>query len=197
MGGNPASPWHLWGGSQIVELEQVVAGGSPSTTVQLAKVGYKRPETFAFWLGARLIGGTPVPAGPDEVIFCRFNIYVGVGRTTFITKDPTNQGFVRFLWSVPALVNPGVGNINNTKYTTRVRTPWLEDTDHTTFELIDHVVAEDIQCDAQIGFFSAPVGNVVQVEVTAMFAPWNHIRPDWYTDDPNVDPFKGGELAGS
>ncbi len=195
---NPASPWHLWGGAQVVALEQVAAGGLPVQTVELGKVSYKRPETFGFFLGARLLGGDTVPGpGPDEVIFVRFHLYLGVGRTMFRDKDPGNEGFCRMLWSVPPLVTPGNGNINNAKYTTRVRSPWLEDTDHTTYELIDHVCAETINCEAECGFFAAAVGQKVQVEITALFAPWVHVRPDWFSDNEWEPQFRGGETGGS
>ena len=175
-----------------------MAGGQPSQTVQIGKVSYKRPETWSFWLQARLVGGSLNPGPGTTVIVCNVHLYLGVGRIISITKDDANNtGFVRFLWQIPPLVTPGAGNINNTKYTTRVRTPWLEDIDHASFELIDHLVAQDIQCEATVEFLSAPVGATVDVECTAMFAPRTHIRPDWYSDDEWFDPFKGGELGGT
>ena len=177
----PVAPWHMWGSSQQVSLTQTVAGGAPAQTMQLARVNYRRPETWSFWLAARLTGGDVNPGPGALVVEANVQVLFGVGRSIFRSEDQGQFGFARFLWSLPALVSPG-GNLNNNKYTTRVNSVVLNDVDATSFQPIDHIVAQDIQCWATFSILSVPVGNSVSAELTAFFAPRVHVRPDWFTE---------------
>jgi hypothetical protein len=65
---------------------------------------------------------------------------------------------------------------------------------------VTEIVAQDIQLNvrAQIGISGALVGypyNAV-CEVTALFAPKTHVRPDWYREGPQEVQFPGGEVGG-
>lgn len=182
-------PWHMWGTSKRVT---VVSNGSISTS-QLTKINYKRPDTWTFWIGARLLSG-PVDGVITQVVTVRVNIIVGVGRSSFSTKPPSafSAGFARFQIQVPPLVAP---SDVPPKYTTSVLSPLMDDSDATSAREIAHFPASDINVEANASYLSN-VGDVIDLEVSAYFAPRTHVRPDWFSPQPAAR-FRGGEVGGT
>src|ERR1043166_2858743 len=90
-------PWHMWGTiEQVTTIATVSAlpatGGTSSQ--QLSKVAYKRPDTWQWLFFARLVsapngggGGAPAEASVD------FDVTIGVGRASV-----TLPVFERFAW---------------------------------------------------------------------------------------------------
>jgi hypothetical protein len=198
----PEPPWHMWGSGVLIHGVQV-AGGNTLTSAQVARANYRRPDTWRFWLGARLIGGTPNTGGAANYYRVNFTLQLGVGRSIFVTPAPprvgiayTDQFFAQFRFEVLVGETPG-NQGDNIKWATSVRTPLINDGDATSWTLVDHLVAQDIQCQATLHMESAPVGYQVDAEATAFFAPNVHLRPDWSVDGPDTLAFRGGELGGS
>ena len=189
----PFAPWHMWGTSQVVT---VVNDARWVNTVQLAKINYKRPENWRFFLAGRVIGGTITTSTQTE-LYAEFNVMLGVGRSVFNTeKERTNppatfNPFALMHWTIPLGLQPGIQNWNR-KYLTEVRAPPLDDTDQTVRELIDHLPAQDIQCQARVRISQSDPGATFQVEVSSFFAPNVHLRPDWYKRQ-----FPGAEEGGT
>ncbi|HWO12534.1 MAG TPA: hypothetical protein VNN80_23720 [Polyangiaceae bacterium] len=202
----PQPPWHMWGGQvnwNLVAPNAATALTSSSLANQIARVNYKRPETWAFWFSARILDHTVQTEG--KAVSVLFDIVPGIGRASFDTRVPSppappgnpQPAFCTMRW----VISPGsrVGPADR-KYTTQVRGPALIDNadpgdpDQFGF-LIDRIVAEDLQVMATlvVDSFDAPlVINRLTVEAQAFFAPLSHIRPDWFADQ-----FLGGETGGS
>lgn len=212
----PNPPWFMWGTSRRLTIDST--GRDPdvaaSVSVQLARVAYKRPETWSFWFGARLIGSQPY-VGPAFVSVL-FDIAIGVGRSNFVTgpepvpnvfplPSPFDKvPFCKFVFSVPATQT---GSEQPFKWTTQVPTPRLDDRSpegDNSFQVIDRIPAQDIQCNATLLVLpiTVPSAQLYEVEAHAYFAPRTHIRPDWLypgspsQGHPNVK-FRGGETGGS
>lgn len=192
-------PWHLWGNLQPITVN---AGGFAAPTfnqeTQLAKVAYKRPETFHWLFVARLISINPVPAGIQEAgVQVDFDLTVGLGRST--TKLTSFEQF-RWLWNDTF----AGGNIPRTRfalmYSTQVQAPLREynlvaPPASQQPNVIDQLVAENIQLQVRV----ADIGNYVytlEMEVSAYFAPKTHVRPEWYCDAPPEVTFPGDEIGG-
>lgn len=192
-------PWHMWGST--VELATLGAiANVERASQQIARVSYKRPENWRFWIQARLVGGDAPAVGP-EVVRIRVDLAFGVGRSVARTHQPVVAGVIQtafafFEWLVPIGVLPqDVPNSN--KYTTQVRTPELVDGDATTITLCDHFPAENIQAEANLVVLKAEA-IAVQTEVTVFFAPNVHVRPDWLDPEaPAEAMFRGGETGGT
>jgi len=178
---SPVAPWHMWGSSKTITLVQGAAGSATAQTLQLGRVNYRRPETWSFFMAARLVDGTTNAGPANEDLEVNFQIIVGVGRSVLRTQEQGQNGWVRMLWSIPPAVHPG-GNLNNLKYTTVANSVPLQDGVATSTEKLEWIVAQDIQCYAQVAFLRVPPGNSVTVEVTSFFAPRVHVRPDWFTE---------------
>ena len=198
---NPAAPWTLWGKTETLEIKQTPPIRTATQTSQLVKVNYKRPESWRFFLGAYLLTGDPVPAGPlSAVVVARYIVTVGVGRSSFAThpNDIGNNGsataFGEFRWKIPPGATPGDSNqFGNVKWTTVVSTPPLDDTaPEPVRKDVDVIVSEDIQIQGEAFtlIFPAPTWKCT-ISMTAYVAPNVHVRPDWF-----VRMFKGGELGG-
>jgi len=185
---NPLAPWHMWGTSQRMQLNNSV-----NVSKQLAKVNYKRPETWSFFFGARLLSAEAVGVPSIEVIVV-FDIIIGVGRTSFTTVPPNNEvgvgsGFAPFRFGVAI---PFVGNaFSYRKWRTNGRGPATDDLTAASIPTIEYFPAQDIQCLARGRV--TPTGTA-EVEVTAYFAPRTHIRPDWIQED---NQFLGNETGGT
>lgn len=187
-------PWHLWGTTINVELS---ADGAPSIAgQQLARISYKRPETWSFFLAAELLSVSGAPAAD-----CRFQVSIdilpGVGRATFDTKNgaplftpPQDLTFCLFNFKLPAGSLP-VGNIVTKRWTTSVRSPLLDDDDPTSRMPIDRIVADNLQVQASITQSTGGPNIGALFALTAFFAPVVHVRPDWVHGQ-----FNGGEIGG-
>jgi hypothetical protein len=173
----PVAPWHMWGTTERVSIA-AAAAPTVKQTVQLLRINYRRPENWRFWFGTRILGGSTSAA--DKFVRVRFNVLFGVGRSVFQTAQLTNGdvAFAVFNTVVAGGIPPGT-QLQNVKYTDRVQTPLMDDNDPTSFHVVDHVVAQDVQCTAEITFGGGP-GDTIDVEATAYFAPNVHVRPDWW-----------------
>lgn len=183
---NVVAPWHMWGTEAIVDLVNI--GPSPQVTFtsqQLAKVAYKRPESWRFFLFSEILS-TDIPPSA-AILVVRFNLMTGVGRTLHDTKFVTGTGtsqtiqeFVRFEYDVQAL---RAKNALAKKWVTEVPAPPISDFASTDRTPVSVLVAEDIQCWADCVYVSGTIGDPIRVKVGAFFAPNVHTRPDWQCEN--------------
>jgi len=191
----------MWG--TTVQLQSIPNEPIGRQTQQIARINYKRPETWSFWFGGQLTGGTTNTTGSNIRASMQFDLFLGVGRSVFGTKQkieptaPVNRvAFARFEWVVPPGDTPGQV-VNNTKYTTQVRTPPLDDDLIDSFQLIEWFPSSDIQCEVQFITQIDGLNHVVQGEASAYFAPRSHVRPDWFQRATEQARFRGSEAGGS
>lgn len=177
---NPAAPWKMWGQKRTV----IGFGGQFNPPDQLARVTYKRPESWRFFLAAQIVAG-PVQAAPSTLTVY-FDLAFGVGLTQFSTPPQSNtSNFHYFRWQIPALQEPSA---QPAKWTTQARGPLWDDALPES-SLTDVVVAQDIQAYASVAPSAA---GEYQVACTAFFAPNVHVRPDWFSLQ-----FSGAEKGGA
>jgi hypothetical protein len=182
-------PWHLWGNTQQV----IVTAGTPTVPAtvqsgQLAKVSYKRPETWHWFFAARIISADDSGGAEIQQVTINWNLTLGLGRAA----QPIRVfDHFAFLWG-PVAVAPGL-----TIYSNTTKGPLKFQLD-TGPNVIDNFVAQDIQCQADIVYQSSTTVRTAIVEVSAFFAPQTHVRPDWYQDErvPEVQ-FGGSETGGT
>jgi len=192
---NPAAPWQMWGSAVRLPIETTGLSIGRATE-QIARVNYRRPDTWRFLLAARLleaVNANPVVA----TLTIDYVVVPGVGRALVEIDDrnaltPANHpAFCRFVYSFvggPGAVLP----IGQLKWTTATRSPLLDDTDPASSIELHHFVAQDIQCTARLMLDSRPSPSSAVVELHAFFAPAVHIRPDWASED-----YRGGETGGT
>jgi hypothetical protein len=184
MAGKGMAPWQMWGNSQTITLTEI-AGGTVSTTSQMNRISYKRPETWHWLFVVTVVGGTVEPDAYNGIV--DFDITVGIGRSSI-----TIPQFVRFQWSNLVPVAGSYGLVLRT-----TSAPG----GHTNFDpivrenLIDSIVAQDIQVNARVEFQTP--GSVIPprtlvVKVDSYWAPASHIRPDWFSGN-----FLGSEDNGT
>lgn len=184
-------PWHMWGTSQILTLD-----GGDIQSRQLAKITYKRPETWSMFFGVKVLAAaTNVASLTLEVTFEVIN---GVGRSMFDTSGgyplatAGDRAFVYFRFDLPMPYVPSPFGI---KYTNVAHGPPLDDSAPTVRPTLEWLVSQDIQCQA--GARATPSANsTARIEVTSFFAPRTHVRPDWFLENP-PDQFRGSEHGGT
>jgi hypothetical protein len=207
----PIAPWHMWGSSVRLHGVQNVADTANRQNVQLARVNYRRPETWSFFLASRLVGGTSNGTA-GTILYIKFVVIVGVGRSIFSTEpvppDLTTtldlEFFHTFRYVLGAGVVPGNQN-NNRKFVTSIRTPPVDDSivianpyeDSSSRYVCDHLVAQDIQCTAFIELPSGTGEWIIDAEATAFFAPRVHVRPDWFTLPEEEEEGRHGRFLGT
>lgn len=187
-------PWHMWGSSEIITTPPlVIALGVQQAKAQLTKVNYKRPETWHWMFSSRLISApSPVALQPQSDVIIVFDVTIGIGRTViYIPGFETH----RFVANNPGVFVPGMllrTNVVNgdRSYTDNAGVITVDRT------IIDEVVAQDINVTARVLFLSAVAGQQASVEVTSMWAPKNHIRPDWFIKGHEETLFQGAETGG-
>jgi hypothetical protein len=146
-----------------------------------------------------VIGGV-VGAASVTSVHALFNVYFGVGRSVVDTSKPAVGGpggynaFCRMRWDIPIGTVPGQQNWN-IKYATRVPGPPLDDSAPTSLVDIEHIVAENISCTANLVMSQGDPGVDVTAELGAFFAPNVHVRPDWLRRESGKA-FLGSELGG-
>jgi len=180
-------PWHMWGDSKTVKLIAPAIGQGVSTTSQITRISYKRPETWSFLVYAKIIDY--LGAGVANLTV-DFNLTIGIGRS--VAKLP-KWAHMQF--------GPTAGlPIGSVKFATAVPSPLLDDTLVATPPVVflDSFPAQDIQVDVDLAYQSATAANAVTVEVTALFAPKGaHVRPEWFKiKDGGAAQFPGGEDSG-
>ena len=197
---SPIAPWHMWGSS--VQHASTLQAVSPSPfdpqgeTRQIARVSYKRPDSWTFLFGLVLTRAPDLVAATNVTIRVDFDITVGVGRASMTLAngavDGRGFGRLEILYTTPVTQRRPFAT-----WTTVVRTPPVEGPQGAPLrQVIDRFPAEDIQCSARIfGTSGAPLlGTAFEVEVHAYFAPSTHVRPDWYGESA---PFRGNETGGT
>jgi hypothetical protein len=201
---HPLAPWQMWGGSARLTVVSGAVGPANATVspAQLARIDYKRPETWRFWFWGKLMGGD-VGAVSATTVHALFDVFVGVGRTVFDTQKailgvPVNfNAFAQLVWRVPVGTVPGAQNFN-AKWLQRVPGYSYDDTQaQPPSRDTDLIVAEHISCRVRLVMSGGDPGVSVQAEVGAFFAPNVHVRPDWFSDDEDVPQFPGGEIQGT
>lgn len=199
-------PWHMWGSSQVVRCE---ATGSDQATVfnagQLAKVAYKRPETWHFLFQARIINAPGPVTSPTNglVITVRFDVITGIGRSQsqLVGFDTWN-----WIWTGSELPPTTV------LWATSAETPLLRyviDPDSGLYvpdprgvRVVDQIIGQDIQvtCAVSLEMTGIDEGDArtADVEVSAYVSPKTHIRPEWFLQGtvPEVN-FGGDEIKGT
>jgi hypothetical protein len=187
------APWHLWGSTQeLIANEQPTFALRQSAQVQIARVNYRRPESWRFFLFASVSGPASV-AVPDTIVQVRYSLSFGIGRSAVQVERTSGpeDSFCHFRWNVATPFSP---QERGTKWTSQVRTPLVDDSDVASARLTDIVVGQDIQVSARLFASNAaglPVGDY-RASVSAYFAPNVHVRPDWF-----ARMFRDGELGGS
>jgi hypothetical protein len=197
-GGQP--PWHMWGTTQLFQFTP--PGFAPPQTHQLVKIAYGRPETWSFMFHGRLTGGSVNGSGSAYQVIMRFSLIFGVGRSSANTDQPPlgspldRHAFAKLVWEIPNGATPGqiVGQ-DNTKFTSEVLSPVLDDRFPLVRQAIQWIPSQDIQVWVEItsgGEFQTVTG-----EASAYFAPRSHVRPDWLQlDVPPEAQFAGSEIGG-
>lgn len=190
-GGLP--PWHMWGNTERIVTPPTVLllGASASAKAQLVKVNYGRPETWSFLFAAKLIDA-PTLVGGGISVNVSFEVMIGIGRSVVVIEE-----FARF--DLLATF-PGQLPVGRTLFETStlglsrvVRDP----TESVLAPLVSEIVAQDINVSARVVVSSSTAGQQCTVEVSSMWGPKNHIRPDWYQQRvPAEMQFTGAEIQG-
>lgn len=198
FGGPP--PWHMWGTSAVSNILIPLSGVSQNASLQLARVNYKRPESWNFLFYAELLA---TPAVQDtSIILVDFDIMIGIGRSVVtlgradspapeVGTSENTRGFARLRWDT---ANPRFDS--QRKWTTVGTMPVPDDQEPTVGSRIsEYFVAQDIQCKARV-YVSGTTGFTYSVNVAAFFAPRSHVRPDWFQNAPDMQ-FRGAEQGGT
>jgi hypothetical protein len=183
-------------------LQQAVSG-------QLCKISYGRPETWHWLFAAKLIDGPNSP-GFQTQLEVSFDLTVGLGRSAVLLRslqspvqDKSFESYF-FQWGPLAANFPRGAQLYSTQVLApnrqyRSDPPFPDQTGNPTAAsdavapayataffppLIEQIVAESIQLQCHMIAVSAPgspsLGQLVTVEVQALFAPKTHVRPDWF-----------------
>lgn len=191
--GSGIPPWHLWGGTQ--QIDAINAGAafpSQPSAGQLAKISYKRPDTWHWVFAAKVLAAASLPlVGNVASIGVFFDLTIGVGRAQ--VQFPS---FEAFSWTWHGVSDAPIGSI---LYSTEVFGPnRVFDTSgpapaDVKTNSIKQFQAQDINIACRVLYNgTVGVGAIASVEVSAFFAPKTHIRPDW-----DLEHFMGGETGGS
>lgn len=197
MRGNPIAPWHMWGTSEVLDIETTGASEGRADR-QLARIDYKRPDTWRFLFAARLVDAV----NPNPIactITVDFVLLLGLGRSNLQVDDRNAlpgvplryPGFCRFVFN---FTGPPPLPIGQLKWTSAVPSPLLDDTVATSSVLVNEFVAESITCSARLSIDSRPSPSSARLELHSFFAPNVHVRPEWW-DDANM--FRGNETGGT
>lgn len=184
-------PWHMWGDSKVVDTVGGGGGGVGTQTTQITRINYARPETWRWnWRVDILEGGVSPGGGSITVVL---DVTVGVGRASHKLR------IGRFLFAWGAGQIPTFPNSAGSKWATSVNGPNPDDSvvvvpaSTPLQNVIDHFVAQDVQVEASAQFVEA--ANIpLKYQVTALFSPETHVRPEWFT---SIGHFPGQEDEGN
>lgn len=187
MSGKGLPPWFMWGDSKTVTLSEVM-GNTAQATSQLNRINYGRPDTWHWLFVVTVVGGTIEPDAYNGVV--DFDVTIGIGRTSI-----TIPSFVHIQWSQAV---PILGSYGQVFRTTTASGGPLDITLASQREnLIDSIVAQDIQVQARVAFQTpgthAPPATLT-VKLDSYWAPSTHIRPEWFKE---IGEFRGNEDDGS
>jgi hypothetical protein len=172
-------PWLMWGNSQVIDFDARILGAGEGGMMiqspgQVARIDYGRPETWRFLLSAKLLNiNSESEVNSVEVYF---DLNIGVGRTQvwltdfehYVFPNPLTNG--QMIWS------------------TSVLGPLRDPTASPESNRVDLLTAQTIQVAARADFIDFNETDHVQIEVSAMFTPNTHVRPEWYNGE-----YPGGE----
>jgi hypothetical protein len=181
------APWHMWGTSKTITVEHPSSSATQFVqTSQLAKINYRRPDTWHFLFAAELLQAPNGAVGVNVDVIVDFDLFVGVGRASVPLKGrPGEPGFARLTFHYTGAASAQVGI---TKWTTQTQTevsntPTLLNPNPIVLPLVEFP-AQDINCAARVTTQSASADDSpTRVEVHAYFAPKTHMRPDWFERD--------------
>lgn len=201
------TPWHLWGNTQQITTNVQLGGPGllPQPNINtLCRVGYGRPDTWKWVFQARLIAGPNNTPGSTLNVLVNFNVILGIGRAAIRilgvagTQSRPLESF-QFVMGPASTGFPADAQLFSTNglfsrlMSSEAVLPGVE---------VNQIVAETIVCEANVTS-SADAGNLlalgqpVTVEVSALFAPVTHVRPDWMLIDREpAEQFPGGEIGG-
>lgn len=204
----PQPPWHMWGTSEQLSVEIPAGPGvatMPTLHRQLARVSYRRPETWSFFVAGELVDGV----APDQnmTLIAQVALMCGVGRDHYDTSPlgqavpGANQTWIEFVWFVPGPGGVTPQNLaTRKKWTTSAPTPPLDDTVAGSGQIMTSFPAQDIQIQAQFAMTLAAPGAILNratVKLTCFLAPLSHVRPDWLRiEGPEQSQFLGAETGG-
>jgi hypothetical protein len=181
-------PWHMWGNSVSIKLNP---GLDKAQTGQLARVEYKRPESWRFMFYARLLRSN-VTAVPVSVVVV-FNVFTGIGRANLQIQ---NNPFESYKFNITIAGEQG-GPAYPVKWSTEVTGPKRIDDLDTSTSNCNVIVGQDIQVGF-LAFLGNPGGvlptDEAQLEIGCLLSPQSHVRPDWYSHGPMQ--FLGEENSG-
>lgn len=172
-------PWLMWGNSQVIDYDANILGAGEGGVVvqspgQVARIDYGRPETWRFLLSAKLLNvGSFSEINSIDVFF---DLNIGVGRSQVWLTDFEHYTF------------PNPLHNNDMIWSTSVIGPPRLASDDPALNRVELLTAETIQVAARANFIDFNPTDHVQIEVTAMFTPNTHLRPEWFNGD-----FPGGE----
>lgn len=165
-------PWHTWGRAIQVTVTEfnVLSFLQPQQVSAIARVEYKRPETwrFLFWATLDQLSTAPAPVGD---VLIRFNLNIGVGQHFFALNSAASL-------LLPISGGPGTEGwtnqlVTNNQVLADGGTPFQGFQDTVTAQSI--VVGASVFSDS-----SFPAGSSATVTVGAFFAPNVHVRPSWF-----------------
>lgn len=160
----------------------------PAVTQQLARVQYKRPDSWHWLFAAKLLDAPAAPAGEFVYVKVVFDLTIGIGRA-----QQTLQNFETFEWLWFDGVQPPY---SEQRYSTQaISPPRLVDTTTPPFAPLEssrlpitQIVAQDIQLGATVSATRSLGAGTALVEASAFFSPRTHVRPEWH-----LHHFFGGE----
>lgn len=197
-----ASPWQMWGNTQLVQL-QANAFTTPNLfekQISLLRVQYNRPETWRFLFAAHIVsGGAATGPGENAQLAIWFELFTGIGRSAI--KIPFWITLPIFNWSGGSAVPANLVEWTNQAATSDVATSFTDETPQVVTRgqvFSDEIVGQDITVVAHVNYTTDVVAAPpINVEVSGQFAPNVHIRPDWLrVDGEMAEQFTGGELKG-
>jgi hypothetical protein len=189
-------PWHLWGNTQTIISPpsgafNVVNSSNPN---EMVRICYKRPETWHWVFQTRLVD-MPTPPIPTSNfnISARYDVTIGIGRSVIIMRD-----FEVHTWGIRNPALPPIGDYMRSTTAVSKRSYIDDDSAAPVLQVteISQLVAQDIQVQCRVEVSGSGVGATGTLEVSAMFAPKTHVRPDWLADGPPELQFAGEETAG-
>ena len=175
-GKNP--PWLTWGNTKVIDIVGIPLADSVSDQVQLVNVRYGRPETWRFFLAAKILNNRD--GNPNIVPTVEFAVTIGNGFTSF-----TIDFFQTLEFEV------GANQIGEVRMCTQVQQHPANTffTPNQAPNLLELLPAQDLYIAARVvSEGSIGAGNLVSMQATAMVAPNVHVRPGWH-----LDIFAGGE----
>lgn len=194
----PTVPWHMWGSTLLIEAEALVPGTDNATSHTIARISYRRPETWHWLFAARLKSAPLLGLGDSIGVQVHFDLMVGVGRTNVVMRS---FEILTFTWDSPPNTAPLEQLIFSTEAVGIRQFNRLGGVVTTTPVPIHEITAQDLVLSARIVAFlngGIPVTQQLSVEVSGHFAPKNHVRPEWFQQPaPPELKFPGAEIGGT